>query len=67
MLEMSTMYLPINYNWLKYQNNCSNAYDDTQDILKKLLEKSANEGCEFINQREHVLLYINLIYRLFQE
>lgn len=52
MLEMSTMYLPTNHNWLKYINNCKNAYDDAQYILKNLLEKSANEACEFIDYKE---------------
>ncbi len=52
MLEMSTMYLPTNQNWFKYINNCKNAYDDSQYLLKNLLEKSANEACEFINYKE---------------
>ena len=55
MLEMSTMYLPVNQNWLKYINNCENAYQDVEHNLKNLLEKSANEACEFINEKEHVL------------
>jgi hypothetical protein len=52
MLEMSTMYLPTNKNWFKYIQNCTNAYDDSKYILKKLLEKSANEACEFIDYKE---------------
>jgi hypothetical protein len=52
MLEMSTMILPTNQNWFKYIKNCQNAYDDSQYLLKNLLEKSANEACEFINHKE---------------
>ena len=47
MLEMSTMYLPVNQNWNKYLENCQNAFDDSQYVLKKLLETSANEACKF--------------------
>jgi hypothetical protein len=47
MLEMSTMYLPVNQNWNKYLENCQNAFEDSQNILKNLLEKSANEACKF--------------------
>ena len=49
---MSTMYLPINKNWLKYKSNCENAFNDAEFILKKLLEKSANEACEFFKEHE---------------
>ncbi len=55
MLEMSTMYLPVNQNWIKFKNNCQNSHEDTQDILRNLLEKSANEGCEFLDEKEHVI------------
>ena len=49
MLEMSTMYLPVNQNWYKYLENCQNAFEDSQYVLKNLLEKSANEACKFKN------------------
>jgi len=52
MLEMSTMYLPTNQNWLKYIENCQNAYDDAHYILKKMLEKSANEACKLKDVKE---------------
>jgi DNA polymerase gamma 1 len=52
MLEMSTMYLPINQNWFKYMANCDKKYDDSEIMLKKLLEKSANEACKYIDQKE---------------
>lgn len=58
MLEMSTMYLPTNKNWFKYVENCRNAYDDSQYILKNLLEKSANEACEFIDCKEYMLCFL---------
>jgi len=58
MLEMSTMYLPVNQNWIKFKNNCHNSHEETQDILRKLLEKSANEGCEFLNEKEHVIFLV---------
>ena len=53
MLEMSTMYLPVNQNWNKYLENCQNAYDDAQYILTNLLEKTANETCEFSEQAKN--------------
>ena len=49
---MSTMYLPTNKTWFKYIDNCNNAYDDSKYILKKLLVKSVNEACEFIEYKE---------------
>ena len=52
MLEMSTMYLPTDKNWLKYINNCKNAFDDTEYLIKKLLERVANEACEFLDFKE---------------
>lgn len=52
MLEMSTMYLPINQNWFKYIKNCENAFNDSENVLKKLLERSANEACKFIDLKE---------------
>jgi hypothetical protein len=58
MLEMSTMYLPINQNWSKYKINCENSYNDTQDILKNFLEKSANEACEFKEVKEYAFLRV---------
>ena len=52
MLEMSTMYLPSNKNWFKFIKNCENAYKDSEYIIKHTLTKTANEACEFINQKE---------------
>ena len=49
---MSTMYLPTNKNWFKYIKNCRNAYDDSQYILKNILEKTANEAREFIEYKK---------------
>ena len=60
MLEMGTMYLPINQNWFKYIASCEKNYEDSEIILKKLLEKSANEACTFINQKEYTIILINL-------
>ena len=51
MLEMSTMYLPVNQNWNKYLENCSNAFEDAQYVLKNLLEKTANDACKFIDTK----------------
>ena len=63
MLEMGTMYLPVNQNWLKYIKNCENAYEDVDQNLKNKIEKSANEACELIDEREHVLiLYLILLF-----
>ena len=50
MLEMSTMYLPVNKNWPKYIQNCEKAFNDSENLLKKLLERSANEACKFKDQ-----------------
>jgi hypothetical protein len=52
MLEMSTMYLPVNQNWFKYIESCQNEFDDAQYILKKLLEKSAYNACKASHQKE---------------
>ena len=52
MLEMSTMYLPVNQNWFKYIESCQNEYDDAQSILKKLLEKSAYNACKQADEKE---------------
>ena len=54
MLEMGTMYLPINKNWQRFVDNCQNSFDDAQYILKNLLVKSANQACEFANEKEQV-------------
>ncbi|RNA01848.1 DNA polymerase subunit gamma-1 [Brachionus plicatilis] len=53
MLEMGTMYLPVNKNWKKYIQSCDTAFNDSENVLKKLLERSANEACKFINQFEY--------------
>ena len=58
---MSTMYLPTNKNWFKYIKNCRNAYDDSQYILKNILEKTANEACEFIEYKKYHSIYIVLL------
>ena len=55
MLEMSSMYLPINKNWLRYINNCERSYQDMQHIVKNSLVKSANEACEFIHNEKLVI------------
>lgn len=68
MLEMSTMYLPINKNWERFIDNCQNAYDDAQNILKNLLVKSANQACEFSQLKElgSFFLFSNQLFiRLF--
>jgi hypothetical protein len=52
MLEMSSMYLPINKNWLRYIDNCERSYQDIQHIAKNSLIKSANEACEFIHDEK---------------
>ena len=62
MLEMSTMYLPTNHNWLKYQSNCRNSFNDTQNILKNVLQKSADEGCEFVDFKEHVFSLLRYFF-----
>ena len=54
MLEMSTMYLPINQSWPKYNDSCRNIYNETKQTLDRLLEKTANEACEFKNEKEQV-------------
>ena len=55
MLEMSSMLLPINKNWLRYIDNCKRSYQDVQHIVKKSLIKSANETCEFIHNEKLVI------------
>lgn len=52
MLEMSTMYLPVNKNWNKYIQSCDSAFKDSENLLNKLLERSANEACKYKNQYE---------------
>ena len=56
MLEMSSMYLPINKNWLRYIDNCERSYQDIQHIAKNSLIKSANEACEFIHDQKLVIV-----------
>lgn len=66
MLEMSTMYLPINQNWFKYIKNCENAFKDSENILKKLLMRSANEACKFKNYKEYLFyLCLKLVFCVF--
>jgi hypothetical protein len=52
---MSTIYLPINQSWLSFQEQYSNERDDSEYLLNKLLEKAANEACEFQNIKEYFL------------
>lgn len=54
MLELSTMYLPINQNWSIFQQECQSECDDSVYILNNLLEKVANEACEFVGFKEYV-------------
>lgn len=49
MLEMGTMQLPINKNWVRYIDNCKSVYDDLQHIAKNALIQSADEACQFIH------------------
>ena len=56
MLEMSSMFLPINKNWLRYIDNCKRSHQDVQHIVKKSLIKTANEACEFIHNEKLVVL-----------
>jgi hypothetical protein len=52
MLEMGTMYLPLNKNWSRYIQNCTNAYEDVNNIVQNLLIKSANEACEYMANKK---------------
>lgn len=45
LLEMSTAYLPVNQNWIKYLNEAQSTYDDFQKELKRLLMHLANDAC----------------------
>ena len=53
MLEAGSMYLPITRDWLAFKIKSNLAYMDTRYVLQKLLEKSANEACEFINEKKY--------------
>ena len=68
MLEMSSMLLPINKNWLRYIDNCKRSYQDVQHIVKKSLIKTANETCEFIHNEKLVIkkLSINSVLFLYK-
>ena len=50
MLELGSMYLPIDQAWLTLKIKCQLDLSDTQYVLQKLLEKSANEACEFFEE-----------------
>jgi hypothetical protein len=50
MLELGSMYLPIDREWLTLKIKCQLKLIDTQYVLQKSLEKSANEACEFFEE-----------------
>ena len=52
MLEMGTMYLPVNQNWTHYIENCDSAYEDMEHISKNLLIKCANEACLYFENKK---------------
>jgi len=50
MLEMSSGYLPINQNWVRYKNQANNVFEDMQRESKQLLIKLANDMCKYLDK-----------------
>ncbi len=62
MLDLSTLYYPINQNWKKYLQNFEASHIESTFIFNKLLQTQANEACEFIDFKEQVLLLFFLTF-----
>ncbi len=52
MLELGSMYLPIDRAWSTLKIKCELEQKDSKYVLQKLLRKSANEACEFLQQAQ---------------
>ena len=53
-LEMSTVYLPMNDNWNTYINQSETIYEDLQNENKSRLMNLASDASQLIHQQKYV-------------
>ncbi|CAG0897515.1 unnamed protein product [Darwinula stevensoni] len=53
MLEMGSMYLPINRNWNRYLEAAEETYSDMQTELKRLLGRQAQDACSLLHDESY--------------
>ncbi|XP_067132556.1 DNA polymerase subunit gamma-1 isoform X1 [Centruroides vittatus] len=53
MLEMSTAYLPVNYNWIRYIEDSQTTYNNLQHELKLSLIHLADDNCDLLNNQRY--------------
>lgn len=53
MLEMSTAYLPVNRNWLRYLQDSEDTYKDLENELTQSLRREADRACHLMENEAY--------------
>lgn len=53
MLEMSTAYLPVNRNWLRYLQDSEDTYKDLENELTQSLKREADRACHLMENESY--------------